>query len=332
MVLTDISQNQLSLAIKSLLSKEITQLNETIEQYTSSNQELIKQLAGYVFSSGGKRIRPILTLLCAKLFEYDRDHSHIYLATAVEFIHTATLLHDDVVDESTLRRGNDTANTIWGSKASILVGDYLFSQAFKLMSRCQNHDTLAILSSAAVKIAEGEVNQLVNSSSLDLSFKQYLEIITGKTARLFAAACSVSASIADQDQKIVDALYNFGLNLGILFQIIDDQLDYFSTAKQLGKNPGDDFLEGKITLPVILSNQHHENKTFWQLMFNKAARNQQDFAQATELLKSQSISKQILEIINSYYSQAKSALHLLPESKAKDTLLDILEFTISRTY
>jgi len=332
MLLKEISQDKLTANIKSLLSAEIKQLESSINLYTSSNQALIKELAGYIFSSGGKRIRPILTLLCAKLFGYKQDQNHIYLATAVEFIHTATLLHDDVVDESTLRRGNNTANIIWGSKASILVGDYLFSKAFKLMSLCKHPDTLEILSSAAVKIAEGEVNQLVNSNSLSLSFDDYINIITGKTARLFAAACSVSASIARQDQQTIDALYSFGLNLGVLFQITDDQLDYFATRDELGKNPGDDFIEGKITLPVILSNKRTHNQKFWQNSFKKDKRSLEDFTQAVEVLVAENINSEIAQIINYYYNQAKDALSIIPSSLAKDTLLDILNFTISRSH
>jgi len=332
MVLTEISQESLTEAIRGLLYNDIKRLNDTIALYTASNQQLIKQLADHVFSSGGKRIRPVLTLLCAKLFQYDQDQRHIYLATAVEFIHTATLLHDDVVDESTMRRGNDTANIIWGSKASILVGDYLFSQAFKLMSLCNQPSTMEILSSAAVKIAEGEVNQLVNSSSLDLSYAQYIEIITGKTARLFAASCASGASIAGQENSVIDSLYRFGLNLGILFQITDDQLDYFATRELLGKNPGDDFAEGKITLPVILSNKVDVNKKFWQEMFQKDVRNDEDFGQAVALLQREDINQQIAEIVNSYYLQAKDSLDDITNSKAKETLLDILRYTVSRKY
>ena len=332
MVLTEISQDELTSSIKSLLRAEIKQLNDSIELYTSSNQGLIRELAGYIFSSGGKRIRPILTLLCAKLFNYNQDLNHIYLATAVEFIHTATLLHDDVVDESTMRRGNNTANIIWGSKASILVGDYLFSQAFKLMSLCKHPETLEILSSAAVKIAEGEVNQLVNSNSLNLSFDEYIGIITGKTARLFAASCAVSGSIANQDPKIINALYQFGLNLGILFQITDDQLDYFAAKDELGKNLGDDFIEGKITLPIILSIKRGANQQFWQEIFKKEKRTLADFSQAVEILRSEQINDEISQIINDYYLQAKNALDEIAPAKAKDILLDILNFTLSRRY
>ena len=263
-------QEALSKKIKSFLFVEISQLNSIIDEFTSSNQKLIREIADYIFLSGGKRIRPVLTLLTAKLFNYNKDMVPIYLAAAVEFIHTATLLHDDVVDDSSLRRGNETANLKWGSKASILVGDYLFSQAFKLMALSKDPATLAILSNAAVRIAEGEVNQLVSSSSLGSAYDENIEIISGKTAELFAAACCVSASIAGQDQKIIDALWNFGLNLGILFQIIDDQLDYFASEDDFGKKLGDDFMEGKVTMPVILSYTYGHYKKFWEAAFNKS--------------------------------------------------------------
>jgi len=332
MTLTKTNQDQLTGSIRSFLSAEIKQLNEVMENYTSSNQDLIRKLAGYIFESGGKRIRPILTLICAKLFNYNKDKSHIYLATAVEFIHTATLLHDDVVDESTMRRGNDTANMIWGSKASILVGDYLFSQAFKLMSLCKNHETLEILSKAAVSIAEGEVSQLVNSTSLSLSYHDYTKIITGKTAELFAAACSVSGSIAGQDRKIIDELYKFGLNLGILFQITDDHLDYFATTEELGKNTGDDFIEGKITLPIILSYKYGTHQSFWEKVFNAQKRDLEDFRSAVVILNKENINTKITEIISDYYKAAQNSLKCLPESRAKEILSDILDFTVLRRY
>ncbi len=326
------SQEQLIGRIQSYLFVEISQLNAFIDEYTSSNQGLIREIAGYIFSSGGKRIRPVLTILCSKLFNYNKDLVHIYLATAVEFIHTATLLHDDVVDGSTVRRGNETANIKWGSKASILVGDYLFSQAFKLMTYARDQSTQSVLSSAAVKIAEGEVSQLVASSSLNISFDKYIEIVSGKTAELFAAACCVAGTIAEQDHKICDNLWKFGLNLGILFQIIDDQLDYFANEEEFDKNLGDDFIEGKVTLPVLLSYSLGSNQNFWDIMFAKNLRTKDDFKQAIEVMESEGINTKIADFIANYYDLANDALLSLPESEAKSILKDILNFTIYRGY
>ncbi|HIM71661.1 MAG TPA: polyprenyl synthetase family protein, partial [Alphaproteobacteria bacterium] len=213
---------------------------------------MIPQLADHLISSGGKRLRPVLTLLCSRLCGY-QGARHILLAACVEFIHTATLLHDDVVDDSLLRRGIESANSVWGNQASVLVGDFLFSRAFQIMVEDGSLRVLDILSEASAVIAEGEVQQLVNSNDLGTTEQDCLSVISAKTAKLFAAACEVGAVVSERPPKTAASLANFGLNFGISFQLVDDIIDYAATDSVIGKQVGDDFREGKVTLPVFLA-------------------------------------------------------------------------------
>ena len=235
-----------------IFASEISDVDKIILEMTKSKASLIPQLVGHIISSGGKRIRPILTVLSAKMCRYE-GRSHLDLAACIEFIHTATLLHDDVVDESKLRRGKDTANTVWGNQASVLVGDFLLSKSFQLMARVGSLRVYELLSNTSAIITEGEVKQLMSVSCIDTSEEDYIDIITSKTAQLFAAACQVGAMVADRPDKEEKALSDFGTNLGIVFQIVDDALDYSAKQEELGKTIGDDFREGKVTLPIILA-------------------------------------------------------------------------------
>lgn len=233
--------------LRALVESEMTGVNDVIIDRMESPVEMIPNLAGHLINSGGKRLRPMLTLASSKLCGYD-GQAHIQLAAAVEFIHTATLLHDDVIDESDLRRGKPTANTIWGNKATVLVGDFLFSRAFQLMVKAENLQALDILSKAAAVIAEGEVMQLITANNTATTEDAYLEVIAAKTAALFEAASRVGAVIAGRNDGAEEALLSYGRNLGIAFQLVDDALDYSGMQAKLGKAVGDDFREGKVTL------------------------------------------------------------------------------------
>lgn len=249
--------------LREYIAPELEMVNELILISAQSYAELIPTITNYLTQSGGKRLRPILTLGAAKLLGINSD-AHIKLATAVEYIHTATLLHDDVIDESELRRGNKTANNVWGNKASILVGDFLLSQSFKLMVDAGSLEALNLLATTAKEITESEVWQLELTRKIDTSLEDYIKLVRGKTAVLFAAAASVGAVAMQQSKHIVDSLYQYGLNLGICFQIVDDLLDYSSSSDEFGKVLGNDLKEGKVTMPLILAYQdaNIEDKKF----------------------------------------------------------------------
>src|ERR1700710_1921546 len=247
-----------------LVAPDMERVNSTILSRTGSEVTMIPEVANHLISSGGKRLRPMLTLAMAKLTGYEGD-GHIKLAAAVEFMHTATLLHDDVVDESDMRRGRPAARMVWGNEASVLVGDFLLGQAFKMMVEVGNLRALDILSTAATVIAEGEVMQLAAAKNTATSEDEYLAVIRAKTAALFAAACEVAPILAGGDNAAIAAARGYGMNFGIAFQLVDDALDYGGTAAKLGKNVGDDFREGKITLPVVLSFRRvsEAERAFW---------------------------------------------------------------------
>ena len=320
--------------IKTNLNFELEQLDNVILEYTKSDQSLIVEISDYIFKSGGKRIRPLITILSANLLNKFSGDKHILLAAAVEFIHTATLLHDDVVDESDLRRGNKSANLKFGSKQAILVGDYLFSQAFNLMSIASDAKTLSILATASAKIAEGEVNQLVNSTDIDLSFEKYIKVISGKTAELFAASSASGMSVAGGNDQMVEALYEYGLNLGILFQIIDDKLDYFASSDEFGKQIGNDFKEGKITLPIILLFESTKYSKEFKKIFEKKEFTDEKLKRVISVMRSENIPEKMNKIAKHYSNMARSAIKNLnlKESISSEILLEILDFSIDRMY
>ena len=319
--------------IKLLAQDDLNAMDLVIKNRLLAKEKLVQDITYHIINSGGKRLRPILSILSAKLFSY-QGMRHINLAAAVEFIHTSTLLHDDVVDHSNLRRGRPTANQNWDNKSSILVGDFLFSQSFLLMSEDNDLRVLEILSKAASIIAEGEVKQLTSIANLEVTTEKYLQIISAKTAELFAAACQVGAVVAKADQQSQLALYNFGLNLGISFQIIDDVLDYMASKIALGKNIGDDFREGKVTLPIIiaysLSNKHEQE--FWHRTISELNQQEQDFSKALEIFNKYAAIDQCLKMAEEFAHNAKKDLSIAPDNKIKSSLMQILDFSISRSF
>ena len=320
-------------ALVALVDDDLKAVNRTIIARMNSPVALIPQLAGHVVAAGGKRLRPLLTLAATKLCGY-RGERHIRLATCVEFIHTATLLHDDVVDDSALRRGQSSANAIWGNQSSVLVGDFLFSRAFELMVEDGSLKVLQILSRASSVIAEGEVHQLLTSNDTETSEAQYLEVIQAKTAELFAAAARIGAVVADRPDVEEEALRVYGLNLGIAFQLIDDVLDYSARQQELGKTVGDDFREGKITLPVILAFRRGDDseRCFWTRTLETLEQTPEDLAQAMDLMKRHNSLADTVNRARHYGAVARDALGIFPDSPTKGVLLDIIDFCIERAY
>jgi octaprenyl-diphosphate synthase len=321
--------------LTALVSDDLELVNRTIVDRMHSPVELIPQLAGHIIAAGGKRLRPMLTLAAARLCGHGGQR-HIKLSACVEFIHTATLLHDDVVDESSLRRGLASANALWGNKPSVLVGDFLFSRAFELMVEDGSIQVLGILSRASSVIAEGEVLQLITANDTGTGEDAYLDVIRAKTAALFAAACRIGAVVADRPKVEEDALESYGLNLGIAFQLIDDVLDYSARQDKLGKSIGDDFREGKITLPVILAYRRgdDEERVFWRRTLEelRQAEDGADLRHALKLLeKHQSLTDTVVRARH-YGAIARDALGIFPDSPAKAALADIIDFCIDRAF
>ncbi len=319
--------------IHELIADDLKKVNTLIVQRMASRVPLIPQLAGHIVAAGGKRLRPILTLASAQLCGHEGDR-HISLATCVEFIHTATLLHDDVVDESDLRRGLATANAVWGNKASVLVGDFLFSRAFQLMVDDGSLKVLKILSNASARIAEGEVHQLITANDTETSETAYLEVVIGKTATLFAAACQVGAVVAEQPQAQEEAVEGFGMNLGIAFQLVDDALDYSASQAELGKSVGDDFRDGKITLPVILAYRRGDEteRAFWRRTLEEQEQHDDDLEHAITLLNKHRALGDTIERARHYGAIARDALGIFPASPVKAALLEVVDFAIERAY
>ena len=320
-------------SIIGLVAAEMNQVNSVILERMQSQIPLIPELAGHLIAGGGKRMRPMLTLATARLLDYSGARHH-KLAAAVEFIHTATLLHDDVVDGSDLRRGRRTANIIWGNPASVLVGDFLFSRSFELMVEDGSLKVLKILSNASAVIAEGEVNQLTAQRQVNTGEDKYLDIIGAKTAALFAAACRISAVVAERDEGIEEALDSYGRNLGIAFQLVDDAIDYASDAETMGKGVGDDFRDGKVTLPVILAHArgNAEDKAFWQAAMEGRSITDDDLAHAKALLVETRAIDDTLTRARHYGQRAIDALGPFTASAAKSALIEAVEFAIARAY
>jgi len=311
----------------------MNKVNAIILKMMESPVVLIPQLAGHLIASGGKRLRPMLTLAAAKMVRYEGER-HCHLAACVEFIHTATLLHDDVVDQSELRRGKDSANTIWGNKPSVLVGDFLFSRAFEIMVADGSLKVLKILSEASSVIAEGEVMQLLTTNDIETSEDAYMEVINAKTAELFAAACEIAPVVADRPTKEEKALRSFGMNLGVAFQLIDDALDYSAKQAVLGKTVGDDFRDGKITLPIILAYNRGNKKerAFWQRVMQDNHPRDEDLARAMDCLNRHNSLNDTVERARHFSAKARDALAIFPGSEAKSALLAIVDFCVNRAY
>ncbi len=321
--------------LTALVSADLEKVNRCIVDRMHSPVALIPQLAGHIIAAGGKRLRPMLTLAATKLCGHEGER-HVKLAACVEFIHTATLLHDDVVDDSSLRRGLASANALFGNKPSVLVGDFLFSRSFELMIEDGSLSVLQILSRASSVIAEGEVLQLITANDTGTGEDSYLEVIRAKTAALFAAACRIGAVVADRPKVEEDALESYGLNLGIAFQLIDDVLDYSAHQEKLGKEIGDDFREGKITLPVILAFRRgdDEERAFLKRTLEDLdqAEDGSDLTRAIKLLEKHHSLSDTVKRARHYGAIARDALGIFPDSQVKTALTDIIDFCIDRAF
>ncbi|TYC56500.1 polyprenyl synthetase family protein [Rhodobacterales bacterium] len=309
----------------------MSDVNELILSKAGSNVDLIPEIAKHLISSGGKRLRPMLTLALADMFGYQGD-GHVTLAASVEFMHTATLLHDDVVDESDMRRGKLAARKLWGNQASVLVGDYLLGQAFKMMVDVGSLEALHILSSASAVIAEGEVLQLGAAKNIATTETEYLRVIEAKTAALFAAAAEVGPVIAGQSNAMKKAARTYGMELGYAFQLVDDALDYGGSSADLGKEVGDDFREGKITLPVVLAVARgtDADRKFWSRCLEGESIEDGDLEQAIDLMKKYDALSETVERARTYGANAMKALEALPAGAHNDALGDAVAFCIAR--
>jgi octaprenyl-diphosphate synthase len=327
------SADRLIEPLTALVAGDMDRVNQTILSRTGSEVTMIPEVANHLISSGGKRLRPILTLATAGLCGYSGD-GHIKLAAAVEFMHTATLLHDDVVDESDMRRGREAARVLWGNEASVLVGDFLLGQAFRMMVEVGSLPCLDVLSGAAVVIAEGEVMQLSAAKDTETTEDAYLAVIRAKTAALFAAACEVGPTLAGRARAEIAACRGYGANLGIAFQLIDDALDYGGSSAKLGKNVGDDFREGKITLPVVLSFRRGvaQEREFWRRTLEKGEVVDGDLEIALATMKKHRALEDTIERARHYGAMARDALELFAPSPWKHALRDAVEFAISRAH
>jgi octaprenyl-diphosphate synthase len=316
-----------------LLAADLARVNQLIVARMHSPVALIPQLAGHIVSAGGKRLRPMLTLGCARLCGYEGER-HIALAAAVEFIHTATLLHDDVVDSSDLRRGRDTANAVWGNKPAVLVGDFLFARAFELMVEDGSLRVLEILSRAAAVIAEGEVGQLVTANDTATTEAAYLAVIEAKTAALFAAASRIGAVVAGRPSDDEEALEHFGRNLGIAFQLIDDMLDFSAHQSELGKTVGDDFRDGKITLPILIafSRGDAEERAFWRRTLEKCDQHPGDLERAVQLIERRGAVAETRQRAQAYAETAAAALARFPDGPLRRALIEATQFATNRGF
>ncbi|HWA90929.1 MAG TPA: polyprenyl synthetase family protein [Rhizomicrobium sp.] len=320
--------------LHALVAADMTATDRLIhERMGSTVATLIPDLARHLIDSGGKRLRPLLTLAAARLGGYS-GQGHVRLAAAVEFIHTATLLHDDVVDESSLRRGKVSANIVWGNKPSVLVGDFLFSRAFQLMVETGSLTVLDILAGASAIIAEGEVLQLKSANNLGVTEEDYLRVVSAKTAALFAAAAESGAVIAGQTDAKIAAMRDYGQNLGIAFQLVDDALDYSGRQALMGKSVGDDFREAKVTLPVILAYARADDvaKKFWVRTIETGPQGEPDLDKAITLVEQTGAIGETMARARRYADLARRALEPLPEGEIRTALADIADFCVERAY
>jgi octaprenyl-diphosphate synthase len=319
--------------LHALVAADMAATDRLIHARMTSGVALIPDLARHLIDSGGKRLRPLLTLAAASAGGYAGDH-HVKLAAAVEFIHTATLLHDDVVDESALRRGKVSANLMWGNKPSVLVGDFLFSRAFQLMVETDNLAVLDILAGASAVIAEGEVMQLKSSNNLAVTEEHYLKVVSAKTAALFAAAAESGALLSGRGEAYTGGMRAYGDNLGIAFQLVDDALDYSGRQALMGKTVGDDFREAKMTLPIILAHARArpEDKPFWKRVIETGNQTETDLDRAITLVEQTGSIQETMHRARAYADAAKAALAVLPASDIKTALADIADFCVERAY
>ena len=320
--------------LKSSVEDKLILVEERIKSKLSSKVELVDEMTSYHLRTGGKRLRALLTLGSAKLCGYQKGSRDVNLAACVELIHAATLMHDDVIDNSDVRRGKKTLNKIWGNQSSILVGDYLLSRCFEMMVEDGNLEVLKLLSSTSAEISQGEVLQLQHKGEVDMLEETYLKIISAKTASLFAAATKVGSILANQDKKIKDALEFYGKNLGLTFQIADDTLDYNSDLKFFGKEIGNDFFEGKVTLPIILLYQKldEKKKKYLKTIFEKEERNNDDLKFVLDLIKKNNIINDCYIKAEYFINLASNALSIFNNSKEKDILKKLTSFSLERNF
>lgn len=317
--------------IRALIQNETRAVDQLILQELGSDVVLINQIGKYIVNSGGKRLRPMLLLLAANALKYG-GNQHITLAAVIEFIHTATLLHDDVVDESALRRGHDTVNAVWGNAASVLVGDYLYSSSFELMVGVKNLRVMEILSRTTTAIAEGEVLQLLNINNPTTTEEKYLQVISRKTAILFSAAAQLAAVLVQAPLQIENSLSRYGLHLGMAFQLIDDALDYKADPEELGKNLGDDLAEGKPTLPLIYAIQHSDEKQAAIIRSSIEEGNREAFGEVYKIVESTDAIAYTEQRAREEAQKAIDALNPLPASRYKEAMIKLAEFSVQRTY
>ena len=318
--------------LSSALAEDMAAVNRLIqERMASEHAPRIPEVSAHLINAGGKRLRPLITCGAARMCGYDGPF-HIHLAATVEFIHTATLLHDDVVDESDQRRGRPTANLLWDNPSSVLVGDYLFSRSFQLMVETGSLRVLDILANASATIAEGEVLQLTAAHDLKTTEETYFKVIRGKTAALFAAACEVGGVIAEADEDVITALRTYGDTLGIAFQIVDDLLDYGGVSSQLGKNTGDDFREGKLTLPVIraLSAATEDELAFWKSALVERQTGDEALSNALKIMAGHKALASTRDTALDYVNAAKAALSALPQSDLRTLFEELADFVVAR--
>ena len=326
--------NEVVKNLSNLCKEDLNSINTLILEKLDSSVPLIQEIGKYLILSGGKRLRPLLTTSCFHILNNQslKNVNHIGLAAAVEFIHAATLLHDDVVDLSKDRRGNLTANEVWGNKTSVLVGDFLFSRSFQLMTKYGNMETLKILSDTSVVISEGEVLEISNDKNLEMNQDTYFQIINGKTASLFSAACQVGGISGGAKDNEHQALKSFGTNFGMAFQLIDDAIDYSSNSKTMGKNIGDDFKEGKITLPIILAygRSKNEEKKFLQNVISNPKEDQNNFKLTKELLIKYKCIEDTLIRANHFADVAIDSLTIFNDNEYKEVLIKLIDTSVKR--
>jgi octaprenyl-diphosphate synthase len=320
--------------LTALCERDLSSINAVIIDKLDSNVPLIQQIASYLINSGGKRLRPLFTSCSYQMCKDKNNHNqrHIGLAAAVEFIHAATLMHDDVVDESKKRRGQLTANEIWGNKMSVLVGDFLFSRAFQLMAKDGSQEILKLLSDTSVTIAEGEVLELTNDKDLTINEDIYLEVIQEKTASLFSSACQVGAMTTKAAHEKIKALKTFGVNFGMSFQLIDDVIDYSSSFYQLGKNVGDDFKQGKVTLPIILAylRSDTKEKQYWKRAMQDLDQQENDFEKALKIINKYNCIEDTIKRANHFANIAKDSLGIFDDTKFKKILINLTDSSLAR--
>ena len=328
------SANSAYLELKNLLSNKLDNVEALIQQKLKSDVNLIEKMSNHHLSSGGKRLRALLTLESAKLTGYNENKRDINLAACVELIHSATLLHDDVIDESELRRGKKTTNSIWGNQSSILVGDYLLSRCFEMMVEDGDLEILKLLSSTSAKIAQGEVLQLQHKGEADLLEETYIDIINLKTASLFSAATKTGACLSGSNQKEKKALESYGRNLGLAFQIADDALDYYAKEKLFGKEVGKDFFEGKVTLPLITVFQkgNEEEKNFLNEIMKKKNRTEEDFSETLALINKYKAVEATFKKAEYFVNVSFDALAIFPDTEDKRILQNLTSFSLNRSF